>query len=86
MASDEVKAKCGVKHACNSPGSVPEHEVVFVLPTAVITMKVHVGFSNSEVAEEIMQVADDFTCFCSPSQVTPKRPHFRGVRKYIGPG
>lgn len=61
MASNkEVDVNCLMKLVSNPPGSVPEHEVVFVLPTAVVTMKIHVCFSNSEVAEEMMHVADDF--------------------------
>lgn len=49
-----------VKLVSNPPSKVPEHEVVLVLPTAVVTMKIHVCFSNSKVAEEMMHVADDF--------------------------
>lgn len=49
-----------MKLVSNPPGNVPEHEVVFVLSAAVVTMKVHDCFSNSKVAEEMMLVADDF--------------------------
>ena len=52
-----------VKLVSGPPHGVPEHEVVFVLPTAVVTVRIHGGsicFSGSRIAEEVMCVADDF--------------------------
>ena len=41
------------------PGIIPEHKLVIVFATAIITILVHTCFPNSIVGEEMVQVVDD---------------------------
>ena len=41
----------------NSPGKVPDKEIVFILASAVVSVEMRVGFSES-VIKIIMDVAD----------------------------
>ena len=41
------------------PGTIPEHKLVLVLATAVITTQVHKCFPNSVVREAMVHIVDD---------------------------
>ena len=42
----------------NSPGKVPDKEIVFILASAVVSVEMRVGFSESVMFKIIMDVAD----------------------------
>ena len=55
----EVDSQLLVEPVNGPPGAIPQHEVILVLSTAVVTVKVDVFFPNSIVVKEMMQVAYD---------------------------
>ena len=59
----EVKVQLVVELVHGPPGTIPEHKLVLVLSTAVITIQVHTCFpnvfSNSVADEEMVHVVDD---------------------------
>ena len=86
-----------------APCQIPHHILVFVLPTAVVTMELCGLLPQSIVIEEEFQIRNDRIRSLADghalvdeevdlprernaSQFIPNTAHFRGVRKYIGPG
>ena len=53
------KVQTGVELVHGPPGTIPEHKLVLVLATAVITIQVHMCFPNSMVGEEMVHIVDD---------------------------
>lgn len=89
-----------VKFGCSAPGTVPKHEIIFVLATAVVPAQVYVCFYSCKVLEKVRYVANDCiatfpTCHpfidaivylsWHPLTNDTKRPHLHGVKKYMGP-
>ena len=56
---EEVKVQIVVELVHGPPGTIPDHKLVLVLATAVITIQVHTCFPNSVVGEEMVHVVDD---------------------------
>ena len=85
-----------------SSDEVMEHGIVLVLPHTVVCMQVNICFSQAMLLEEVVEQRDNncvgpLPCVAGfvdevvdlpgdASQYTPKIPHLRGVRKYMGPG
>jgi hypothetical protein len=38
-----------MKIICNSPSQIPQKEIVLVLPTAVVCVKMHISFAKAMV-------------------------------------
>ena len=55
---EEVDARFEVEFVHNSPGPVPHHEVVFVLSSTIVTVKLHLLFPHPVVLEEMVEVTD----------------------------
>ena len=82
----------------HSPHEVVEHGIVLVLPHTVVRMQVNMCFSQAMLLKKVVEQRDDgpfpvslassmrLICRGMASQHTPKIPHLRGVRKYMGPG
>ena len=55
----EIKVQTAVELVHGPPGTRPEHTLVLVFATAVITIQIHTCFPNSVVGEEMVNVVDD---------------------------
>jgi hypothetical protein len=53
--SHEIERDLIMKAAQHTPTTVPKYKFVLILPTAVITVGIHILFSHSMVLEEIVQ-------------------------------